>query len=213
MAIAYVTSGDSYPGVDGTSLTFNFNTTSPTDGVMVISSTSSGGDFQTDMTWNGVSVFGTQVKVALSGTRYLYMYVVALGNTGGTHDIVATWSSSSDREIHAAVYSGVNQTGLPENSQTSTGAGDRTVTYTNASTSWGVTVAKGSAVPPGNSTNVTTAGRTAATAYAFGDSNGAPGTNFSQTWTFSSGDGAMIGMTLPVKSASASANGNFLELL
>ena len=100
----------------GTSLTYS-HTTSGSNRMLIVASSSNGGDHITGVTYNAVAM--TQVAKLAVGANYLYLHYLIAPATGANNVVVSSGSSVVLVSC-AASYTGVLQSGFPDSSATTT---------------------------------------------------------------------------------------------
>lgn len=191
MAIAFgaVTKGKD----DGTvsSLTFTGPTVSGSNtiGLVHIITNNASDDIVTGVTWGGSNMTRIAIRDNNGGTQNAFAYYIT--NPSSAASVVSSCSTTSDGMYgHALYYTGAQQTGQPDSSNTGFATGDLTLSTTVvASDCWLVSVARNDVAGiPGAGTGTTIRENDAAHAMATGDSNGTVGTGSqSMGWTAASG--------------------------
>lgn len=185
----------------GTTITTTFDIGTPTNGIMVVTGNgNTSSDLVTGITWNGVAMTKLQAFAPdANHDRYIYLWIL-VNPASGSNDLVVTNSSSGPFfGGKATIYSGVAQTGQPDNSGTATAGTGTSFAMSltvNTTDSWIVAHASGSsnlALSAGTDTTL----RSAVTSPAIGDSNAGLATG-SRTLNFTSSSQNFSGVILSI---------------
>jgi hypothetical protein len=129
VAIAFSTASDLGNVDSATSFSPAFTVPSVTDGLLLIGilgdqpSQGNNDDIET-VSWGSQSatLIAKVIDENVGGPRFNYLYAV-VGPTAGASNITVTCANAHNISIEAAVYSGVSQTGFPDNFTTNLGTG------------------------------------------------------------------------------------------
>jgi hypothetical protein len=130
MAIAFDTSTDGGLSVAVTSKTFS-HTCTGTNLALIVSFFGEASDNVTGVTYNGVAMTRMGFIDPGGGDRFEFMYGL-LNPATGANNVVISFSSSSATYAQSSSYTGVKQTGLPDNvtTQANASASSSTTTLT-----------------------------------------------------------------------------------
>lgn len=179
----------------------------------LVSFVSAGSDIVTGVTYDSVAMTQAKKQTHTATGRMLYAYVLHNPNTGGSLNIVASASGSTDLRITGASYTGAQQTTPVDASASAYNADDpfNLSITTIADNCWLIATHEGDAANPTALVNATARNGTGFADTAVVDSNAVktPPGAFTIGWDYSAGDNHnAVGISI---APAAGVNSNFLQ--